>query len=86
MAKIGEDVEAPKSDAAPRKGGFLTEWVVPVALRPAPGRLEEHAGKPVVVHVRTGDEMAAVARDNPFPDDPRNTTVATTSISVPCPR
>lgn len=39
-------------------------------------RLKDYAGKPVGVVVRTGDEMAAVLRDNPFPKEPPNWTVA----------
>ena len=39
-------------------------------------RLEAHMGRRVPVLVRTADEMAAVARDNPFPDEPANWTVA----------
>lgn len=39
-------------------------------------RLAAHIGKRVPVLVRSQAEMAAVARDNPFPDDPLNRTVA----------
>ena len=39
-------------------------------------RLARYAGKPVPVIVRTGQEMAAVLAANPFPQAPRNTTVA----------
>lgn len=39
-------------------------------------RLEAYAGKPVGVHVRTAKEMAAVLQANPFPEVPRNWTVA----------
>lgn len=39
-------------------------------------RLEDYAGKPVGVIVRTGEEMAEVLKANPFPDSPRNWTVA----------
>lgn len=38
--------------------------------------LAAYAGKPVGVLVRTAAEMAAVAAANPFPDRPRNSTVA----------
>jgi uncharacterized protein (DUF1697 family) len=39
-------------------------------------RLERYAGKPVGVVVRTADELAAVVRDNPFPEAPGNRAVA----------
>ncbi|WP_225755698.1 DUF1697 domain-containing protein [Actinotalea sp. Marseille-Q4924] len=39
-------------------------------------RLEEYAGKPVGVLVRTAAEMAAVVAANPFPDAPGSSTVA----------
>ncbi|MBN9045387.1 MAG: DUF1697 domain-containing protein [Rhizobiales bacterium] len=39
-------------------------------------RLEDHAGKPVGVVVRTAKEMADVLDANPFPDAPPNRTVA----------
>lgn len=39
-------------------------------------RLENYAGKPVGVIVRTAEEMADVLRANPFPERPRNRTVA----------
>ncbi|CAN7457667.1 DUF1697 domain-containing protein [Bosea sp. LjRoot237] len=39
-------------------------------------RLQDYAGKPVGVVVRTADEMAAVHRANPFPDQPPNRVVA----------
>ena len=51
----------------------LTEAEVKSAIET---RLAAYAGKPIPVLVRTGAEMAAVARDNPFPDDPPNWTVA----------
>ena len=38
--------------------------------------LAESAGKPVGVVVRTGKEMAAVLKGNPFPEMPGNKTVA----------
>ena len=38
-------------------------------------RLEQYAGKPVGVLVRTAAEMAAVARRNPFPDAAPNRVV-----------
>ena len=39
-------------------------------------RLEEFAGRPVGVLVRTAAEMAAVVRANPFPDAPGNRVAA----------
>jgi uncharacterized protein (DUF1697 family) len=39
-------------------------------------RLKVHAGKPVGVLVRTGAEMAAVLKANPFPQAAPNRTVA----------
>ena len=39
-------------------------------------RLAAYAGKPVGVHVRTADEMAAVLAANPFADAPPNRTMA----------
>lgn len=39
-------------------------------------RLETYAGKPVGVLVRTAQQFAALARANPFPDSPPNTTYA----------
>ena len=39
-------------------------------------RLADYAGKPVGVVVRTAAEMAAVRDANPFPDAPKNRTVA----------
>lgn len=39
-------------------------------------RLEAHAGRRIPVLVRTADEMAEVARSNPFPDERPNWTVA----------
>jgi uncharacterized protein (DUF1697 family) len=38
--------------------------------------LRDYAGKPVGVCVRTAAEMAAVRDDDPFPEAPRNRTVA----------
>jgi uncharacterized protein (DUF1697 family) len=38
--------------------------------------LAEHAGKPIVVHIRSAAEMAAVLARNPFPQMPGNRTVA----------
>lgn len=38
--------------------------------------LAEYAGKPVGVHLRTPEEMAAVLADNPFPGSAKNHTVA----------
>jgi uncharacterized protein (DUF1697 family) len=51
----------------------LTEAKVKAALEK---RLEDYAGKPVGVMVRTAAEMAAVLADNPFSDMPPNRTVA----------
>jgi uncharacterized protein (DUF1697 family) len=51
----------------------LAEAKVKAALEQ---RLAAYAGKPVGVMVRTGDEMAAVARANPFADRPGNRVVA----------
>src|SRR5579863_4474369 len=39
-------------------------------------KLSAYAGKPVGVAVRTAAEMADVVRRNPFPNAPRNRTVA----------
>ncbi len=50
-----------------------TEAAVKRALESA---LEKYAGKPVGVLVRTAEEMAAVHRQNPFPDSPPSSTVA----------
>jgi uncharacterized protein (DUF1697 family) len=50
-----------------------TEGQVKAALEAA---LADYAGKPVGVCVRTAAEMVAVLRDDPFPDAPRNFTVA----------
>ena len=38
--------------------------------------LADYAGKPIGVLIRTAAEMAAVLAANPFPDTPRNCTVA----------
>jgi uncharacterized protein (DUF1697 family) len=38
--------------------------------------LEGHAGKRIPAMIRTAAEMAAVSKANPFPEDPKNTTVA----------
>jgi uncharacterized protein (DUF1697 family) len=38
--------------------------------------LHDYAGKPVGVCIRTAAEMAAVRGDDPFPEAPRNRTVA----------
>lgn len=51
----------------------LTEAKVKAALEK---RLEDYAGKPVGVVVRTAAEMAAVLADNPFSLMPPNRTVA----------
>ena len=39
-------------------------------------RLEDYAGKPVGVTVRTASEMAKVVADNPFASEPGNRVVA----------
>jgi uncharacterized protein (DUF1697 family) len=51
----------------------LSEAKVKAALE---DRLEAYAGKPVGVVVRTGAELAAVLRANPFPAAPPDRTVA----------
>jgi uncharacterized protein (DUF1697 family) len=50
-----------------------TEAQVKAALEKA---LHDYAGKPVGVCVRTAAEMAGVRDDDPFPEAPRNRTVA----------
>jgi uncharacterized protein (DUF1697 family) len=50
-----------------------TEAHVKAALEKA---LHDYAGKPVGVCVRTAAEIAAVRDDDPFPEAPRNRTVA----------
>lgn len=50
-----------------------TELEVKAALEK---RLMTYAGKPVGVMVRTAREMADIVEANPFPDAPRNRTVA----------
>jgi uncharacterized protein (DUF1697 family) len=50
-----------------------TEAQVKAALEKA---LHDYAGKPVGVCVRTAAEMTAVRGDDPFPEAPRNRTVA----------
>ncbi len=40
------------------------------------GSLEQYAGKPVDLVIRTAAEMARVAADNPFADEARNRVVA----------
>jgi uncharacterized protein (DUF1697 family) len=49
------------------------EGAVKAALEAA---IEKHMGKPVGVMVRTAREMAAVAKANPFADQPGNRVVA----------
>jgi uncharacterized protein (DUF1697 family) len=46
-------------------------------------RLQDYAGKPVGVIVRTAEEMAGVLKANPFPDAPPNRTVAIFLDSAP---
>jgi uncharacterized protein (DUF1697 family) len=48
-------------------------------------RLAAHAGKPIQVMVRTAAEMAAVAKENPFPNAPGNRTVAIFLDDAPSP-
>jgi uncharacterized protein (DUF1697 family) len=50
-----------------------SEAAIKIALEQ---RLEDYAGKPVGVLVRTATEMAQVLADNPFPDAAPNRTVA----------
>ena len=50
-----------------------SEAAVKAALEEA---IEQYAGKPVGVMVRTAAEMAAIARANPFADAPGNRVVA----------
>ena len=54
-------------------GGAKPESAVKAALEQA---IERHMGKPVGVMLRTGDEIAAVAKANPFADQPGNRVVA----------
>jgi uncharacterized protein (DUF1697 family) len=51
----------------------LTEAKVKALLE---ARLEDYAGKPVGVMVRTGDQMVKVLRGNPFRDKPGNRVMA----------
>jgi len=51
----------------------MSEELVKSALEAS---LEEYAGKPVGVLVRTGDEMAEILAENPFPYAEPNRTVA----------
>ena len=53
--------------------GGLSEASVKATLE---SRLEEYAGKPVGVMVRTAAEMARVVADNPFASEPGNSVVA----------
>ena len=39
-------------------------------------KIAAYAGKPVAVHVRTAEELAALSARNPFPDSPPNRVVA----------
>lgn len=55
---------------------FDSKLAEPNVKRELEKKLAAHAGKPVQVMVRTGSEMAAVARENPFFDAPGNRTVA----------
>lgn len=50
-----------------------SEAQVKAALEAA---LADYAGKAVGVCIRTGAQMAAVLRDDPFPEGPRNRTMA----------
>ena len=53
--------------------GSLSEAAVKAKLE---SRLEEYAGKPVGVMIRTAAEMARVVADNPFASEPGNLVVA----------
>ena len=53
--------------------GGLSDSAVKAKLE---GRLEEYAGKPVGVMVRTAAEMAQVVAENPFSSEPGNLVVA----------
>lgn len=55
----------------------FTAKAKPAAVKKAlEARLEAYAGKPVGVHVRTAEEMAAVRDADPFPDAPGNRVAA----------
>ncbi|WP_315764044.1 DUF1697 domain-containing protein [Sphingomonas sp. Y38-1Y] len=47
--------------------------------------LAAHAGRAIPVAIRTAEEMAAVLRDNPFSDAPKNRTVAVFLDEAPAP-
>jgi uncharacterized protein (DUF1697 family) len=47
--------------------------------------LAAHASRAIPVAIRTAAEMAAVLRDNPFPDAPNNRTVAVFLDEAPAP-
>lgn len=55
---------------------FWTERPEPEVKAALERHLEAYAGKPVGVLVRTAEEMAAVLQANPFPEAPRNRTMA----------
>ena len=50
-------------------------------------RLEVYAGKPVIVAVRTLDEMAAVLKANPFPEaaEPNGRDLSRSAAASECP-
>ncbi len=62
--------------------GDRSESDLKVALE---SRLAAYFGKPCNVFVRTAEELAAVVRTNPFPDDPPNWTLAMFLDSAPAP-
>lgn len=55
---------------------FSTARTEPEVKATLEARLGAYAGKPVAVLVRTAAEMADILAANPFPDAPRNRTVA----------
>lgn len=59
-----------------------TEAAIKAALE---ARLEQYAGKPVGVLLRTAAEMAEVARRNPYPEAPGNRVVAIFLDAAPSP-
>ena len=78
LKRIAEELglESPRTFIA--SGNLLfasgkSEGAVKAALEQA---IEGHMGKPIGVMVRTAKEMAAVAKANPFADQPGNRVVA----------
>lgn len=55
---------------------FKTSLAAAKAKAALESRLQQYAGKPVGVALRTADELAAVLQANPFPDSAPNRTVA----------